>query len=624
MNRQSPRQSPDSTRKGVPARGKVEEIDAAVVRFAGDASDGMQLVGAQFMQASAIHGNSTYTLVDPSAEIRAPAGTLPGVWSFTIRFSKMPSLTAGDALDVLVATNPAALRANLADLEAGGILIVNADSFTPDELAMAGYASDPLNDGSLKDYRVLAVPMNQLSREAVARLNLIPREVSRCRNFFPLGLVFWLFDRPIEPTLKWIRDTYAKNPAMIEAGTRSLKAGYLYGETTAPLGRYRIGKGEIAAGRYRHVGGLESIGLGLITAAHQTKLPMVFASAPVAPSADLLHQMVAMKQPGVKVVQAEDDIGALNLAIGAAFGGALAVTATSGPGLSLQSEALGLAVMSELPCVVIDVQRAGPSTGMPSKTEQADLLQALCGRHGECPLVVLAQATPSDGFDVILEAIQLAVRAMTPVIVLSDVYLAQSAAPWRVPALPNLDAIAERVQRAKLAFRPYQRDEHSVRPWAVPGMARLEHRTGGLEKDIDTGVVSYDLLNHERMVKLRAEKIARLADEIPPLTVFGPDRGDLLVLGWGSTYGAIRMAVERCQSLGRKVAAAHLRHLHPMPRNLASVLKSYRKVLVPELNTGQLASVLRSSYGVAVESLSKVQGMPFTAKEIAEKIESMR
>jgi 2-oxoglutarate ferredoxin oxidoreductase subunit alpha len=619
--------APKSTPANKPTRGLVEERDEVTIRFAGDVGDGMQLVGAQFTTTSAIHGNAVCTRPDNPAEIRAPAGTLASVAGFQVHFGKHPIHTPGDRLNALVAMNPAALKANLEDLETNGLLIVNADAFTQEELEKVGYATSPLQDDSLKPYRLAAVPMNQLNLTAVARVNLSPREADRCKNFFALGLVFWLYERPLEPTLRWIRDTYAKNPAMIEANTRTLNAGYHFGETCPTLRMpYRVGKAEVVPGRYRKITGYEALALGILTAAHQTKLSLVFASFPLAPVNEILHQLCERKQANVTILQAEDDLAAINIALGASFAGALGVTATTGAGLSLQSETLGLAVMSELPCVVIDVQRPGPSTGMPSKSEQADLRLALNGRHGECPLIVLAVATPSDGFAVMLEATRLAIRYMTPVILLTDAYLSASAESWRIPSLEDLPSIE--VHQAKktdgaAAFLPYQRDERLARPWATPGTPGLEHRTGGLEKEDGTGNVSYDPLNHETMVQHRARKIARAADEIPPLEVRGPAQGELLVLGWGSTHGAIATAVERCQQKGLSVAGAHLRHLNPMPKNVGEVLKRYRKILVPELNTGQLYEVLRSVFLVDAVRLSKVQGQPFRVNEIERKIEEL-
>ena len=531
-------------------RGLIE-LDELTIRFAGDASDGMQLVGMQFAFASSQCGNTVGTLPDHPAEIRALAGTLPNVAGFQVHVATTPSYTPGDVLHALVAMNPAALKANLSDLAPGGILVVNTDTFTTEELGLAGYAHNPLDDGSLSAYRIFAVPMAQHTREAVARVNLTSREADRCKNFFALGFVCWLYQRPLEPAQRWIREIYAKNPAMIEANTRTLKAGYQHGEASAPVAAHRLGKAEIPPGRYRFITGTDALAAGLLAAAHQTKRPLVFSCFPLPPASDLLHKMVEQKQLNVKIVQAEDDLAALQMAIGAAFGGALGVTATTGPGLSLQSESLGLAVMTELPCVLIDVQRAGPSSGMPSKTEQADLLQALHGRHGDCPLVVLAVATPGDSFALVQEAVRLAIRFMTPVVVLTDTYLAHSAESWRIPDLHELPAIdvpppppLPTEKNGTAPFLPYRRNDLLARPWAIPGTPGLEHRTGGLEKEDRTGNVSYDPVNHEWMVQTRARKIALVADEIPPLTVHGAPGAQVLVLGWGSTYGVIRTAVE--------------------------------------------------------------------------------
>lgn len=608
----------------LPPHGKVEEIDAATIRFAGDVSDGVQGIGAQFTAASTAQGNAVCTLPDPPAEIRAPAGALAGVSAFQVHFSRNAIHTPGDRLNALVAMNPAALKAHLNDLEPGGILIVNADAFTPPELEQAGYRGNPLEDGTLAGYRLQAVPISQLNREAVAKANLSPREAERCKNFFALGLACWLYQRPLEPTLRWIRDTYAKNAAMIEANTRTLKAGYYHHETSDEMPIHRVAKAATPAGKYRNLNGIDALALGILTAARQAELPLVFAGFPVAPAADLLHRLCEWKQPGAKIIQAEDDLAAINLVLGAAFGGALGVTATNGQGLALQAESLGLAVAGELPCVVIDIQRAGPGAGMPNHVEQADLLQALHGRNGECPLIVLAMATPADGFAIMLEATRLAIRTMTPVIVLADAYLAQAAEVWRVPSLQELPAIHVRQpEQNGVSFLPYERDEHLARAWAVPGTPGLEHRLGGLEKEDRTGNVSYDPLNHEKMVRLRAEKIARVAETIPDLSVEGPSQGDLLVLGWGSTCGVIRAAAERCRLNGMQVANAHLRYLNPLPANLGTVLGRYRKVLLPELNAGQLAQVLRSAYAGDIVSLSKLQGQPFQVGEVEKKIHEL-
>lgn len=604
----------------LPPYGKVEEIDAAVIRIAGDISDGIYGIGVQFTAASTALGNHVWTLLDPAAEIRAPAGALAGVSAFQVHFSKAPIHTPGDRLGALLAMNPAALRAHLADLEPGGILIANSDAFTPSDLELAGYRANPLEDGSLAGYRLFAVPMNRLNREAVARVNLSPREAERARNFFALGLACWLYQRPLEPILHWVQETYTRNPPMIEANTRTLKAGFFYHETISAMPIRGVGKAEFPAGRYRQLNGIDALALGTLTAARQAKLPLVFAGFPSPPAAELLQRLVEWKQPDAKIIQAEDELAAVNLALGAAFGGALAVTATHGPGLALQSESLGLAVMSELPLVVIDLQRPGPAAGMPGKVEQADLLQAVFGRHGECPLIVLAMAHPADGFDIMLEAARLAVMAMSPVIVLADAYLTQSAQSWRVPALDQLPTIDVRRPPQATDFTPYQRDGRLARPWAAPGTPGLTHRVGGLEKEIDTGNVSYEPADHEKMVRLRSEKIARIAEIIPPLSVDGPADGDLLVLGWGSTAGAIRTAAQRCRRDGLPVANAHLRHVHPLPANLAAVLGRYRKVLVPELNAGQLAQLLRAAFPGEIVSLCKVRGQPFQVNEIEVKI----
>jgi 2-oxoglutarate ferredoxin oxidoreductase subunit alpha len=538
------------------------------------------------------------------------------VSAFQVHIGNHEIHTPGDEFQVLVALNPAALKAHLADLEPGGLLIVNSDAYLQEEWEKAGYASNPLNDETLRTWRVIAAPMNQLNQDALARINLSAREAERCKSFLVLGMVLRLFDRPLEPSLHWIRETYVKNPAMIEGPTRTFKAGYQYAESVGT--QIRVGQAALPAGRYRRITGIDALALGMLAAARRAELPLVFACSPQPAVAELLHRLCAWKQPNTKIVQAEDDPSAINLALGTSFGGALGVTATSGPGLALQSEGLGLAVMSELPCVVIDIQRAGPSTGMPTKPEQTDLLQALHGRNGESPLIVLAPATPGDAFDVMIEAVRLAVRYMAPVVVLADSYLAQSAETWSVPSLENLiplDVARSNVFGAPAAL-PYERNQRLARPWAIPGTPAHEYRTGGLEKDDRTGNVSYDPLNHQGMVKLRARKIAGIAHELPPLEITGPAMGDLLVLGWGSTFGAIRAAAERCRRKGLSVASAHLRYLHPMPKNVGDVLKGYRKVLVPEMNAGQLCSILRSAYLVDAVTLSKVQGLPFLVTEI--------
>jgi 2-oxoglutarate ferredoxin oxidoreductase subunit alpha len=608
----------------------LEELESATIRLAGDSGDGMQLAGTQFTNTSAILGNDISTLPDFPAEIRAPAGTLAGVSGFQIHFSSQDIHTPGDKLNALVAMNPAALKTNLRDLESGGILIVNKDAFTTSDLHKAGYKSNPLEDGSLAGYKVHAVPITMLNREAVADFKLSPREADRCKNFFALGLIYWLYERSLETTLKWIKDKFHKNLAVMEANSRTLRAGYNYGETTEAMPvHFRVAKAQIKPGRYRKITGNEAIALGLVAAAEISRVPLVYASYPITPASDILHQLSEMKRFGVRTMQAEDEIAAMGAAIGASFGGALGVTATSGPGICLKSEAIGLAVMTELPVVIIDVQRGGPSTGLPTKTEQADLLQAMFGRNGECPAAIVAPCSPADCFDMVFEAARLAIGFMCPVFLLSDGYLANGAEPWLIPDPAKLPRI--KVEHPTQPngngngahFLPYKRDARLVRQWAVPGTPGLEHRIGGLEKEDVTGNVSYDPANHEHMVRTRAKKIANIAQDIPLLPVDGPAEGDLLVVGWGGTYGSLRTAVQRAQRKGYKVAHAHFRYLNPMPRNTGEVLKRFKKVLVPELNCGQLRMLLRSEFLVDAVGLNKIQGKPFLVSEIESKIEEM-
>ena len=605
----------------------LKELETVTVRFAGDSGDGMQLAGTQFTNASAIFGNDISTLPDFPAEIRAPAGTLAGVSGFQIHFSSREIHTPGDRVDTLIAMNPAALRTNIKDLEKGGILIVNSDAFTDNDLRKAGYTSNPLEDGSLSGYQVHAIPITKLTREAVRELKLTTREADRCKNFFALGLVYWLYDRPMEPTLKWIREKFSKNPAILEANTRTLKAGYHYGETTEVFAvHYRVPKAKIPPGRYRKITGNEATACGLVAAALLANKPLLYCSYPITPASDILHALADRKRYGVRTFQAEDEIAAIGAAIGVAFGGGLGVTGTSGPGICLKSEAIGLAVMTELPVVIIDVQRGGPSTGLPTKTEQADLLQAMFGRNSESPVAVVAPCSPADCFDMIMEAVRLAVSYMTPVMFLSDGYLANGAEPWRIPEisqLPRIEVHHPTGPNDDGRFMPYKRDERLVRPWAVPGTPGLEHRIGGLEKEDVTGNVSYDPINHEHMVRTRAQKIANIANDIPELKVNGPERGDLLVIGWGGTYGAITTAVDKMRQQGHSVAQAHLRYLNPMPKNTGEVLKRYRRVLVPELNCGQLRMLLRAEFLVDAIGLNKIQGRPFLVSEITEKIEEV-
>lgn len=612
-----------------PAR--VEELSSATIRLCGDSGDGMQLAGTQFTNTSAVLGNDISTLPDFPAEIRAPVGTLAGVSGFQVHFSSTDIHTPGDRLDALVAMNPAALKTNVKDLQDDGILIVNKDSFAAADLKKAGYSTNPLEDGSLRKYRVYAVPVSTLTREAVADLHLSVREADRCKNFFALGLIYWLYERSLEPTLKWIQEKFAKKPEYLNANSKALKGGYNYGENTETMPvHYRVAKAQIAPGRYRKITGNEAVAMGLVAAAEVSQVPLLYASYPITPASDILHSLADMKRFGVKTMQAEDEIAAIGVAIGASFGGALGVTATSGPGICLKSEAMGLAVMTELPLVIIDVQRGGPSTGLPTKTEQADLLQAMFGRNGECPLCILAPASPADCFTMVFEAARLAIGFMTPVVLLSDGYLANGAEPWMIPNVDKLPRI--KVEHPSIPngngngeahFLPYKRDSRLVRQWALPGTPGLEHRIGGIEKEDITGNVCYDPQNHEHMVYTRAKKIANIANEIPLLEVDGPSEGDLLVIGWGGTFGSIKTAVNRAQRKGHKVAHAHLRYLNPMPRNTGEVLKRYKKVLAPELNCGQLRLLLRATFLVDVVGLNKIQGKPFLVSEIESKIEEM-
>jgi 2-oxoglutarate/2-oxoacid ferredoxin oxidoreductase subunit alpha len=603
----------------------TQELDRVTIRFAGDSGDGMQLTGTQFTRTAAVFGNDISTYPDYPAEIRAPAGSLPGVSGFQLSFSSSEIHTPGDQPDVLVAMNPAALKANIGDLPAGGALIVNGDAFTPANLTKVGYAVSPLTDGSLASYAVFDIPIGTLNARALDGLGLTSKQVDLTKNFFALGVMFWLYERSMEPTLRWIDEKFGKRPVIAESNARALKAGYAFGETTEIFHtHYRVAPAHLPPGTYRSITGNEATALGFVVAAAKAGRPLFYGSYPITPASDILHQLSGYKQFGVKTFQAEDEIAAMGATIGAAYGGAIGLTGTSGPGLALKSEALNLAVMTELPVVVVDVQRAGPSTGMPTKTEQTDLLQAMFGRNGESPLAVVAPATPAECFDLAIESVRLATRYMTPVMYLSDAFLAAGAEPWLIPDVDAIPDISVPNRTEPSGFYPYQRDPVTLsRPWAVPGTPGLEHRIGGLEKAETLGNVSYDPENHHRMVLLRAEKIARIANDIPELDVFGPPRGDLLILGWGSTYGAIRSAVERLQAEGHAVSHAHLRHLNPFPRNLGEVLGAYRQVLVPELNLGQLLMLIRARYLIDALGYGRVRGKPFRIAEIVSEAERL-
>jgi 2-oxoglutarate/2-oxoacid ferredoxin oxidoreductase subunit alpha len=606
----------------------LEEKERVVVRFAGDSGDGIQLAGNRFAAVTALIGNDLVTLPDFPAEIRAPAGTLAGVSAFQIHFASREILTPGGQPNVLVAMNPAALKVNLPELERGGIIVVNEDGFTKANLRKAAYETNPLEDGTLDDYQVFRVPMTSMTVRATEGIDEISsREAGRSKNFFALGLVSWMYSRPTDATTRWIEEKFASKPATAEANLAAFRAGYNFGETAELLHvHYEVAAAPADPGTYRAVNGTTAAALGLVAASIRSGLPLFLASYPITPASELLHELSRQRRFGVRAVQAEDEIAAANMALGAAFGGQLAVTATSGPGMDLKAETVGLAVALELPMIVIDVQRAGPSTGMPTKTEAADLLMAIHGRHGESPLPVLASATPADCFDTVLEAARIAITYRTPVIMLSDTFLANSSEPWRIPEateLPEIDPTFATGPNADGSFMPYLRDDRLARPWALPGTPGLQHVIGGLEKEHETGHISYEPDNHARMTELRAAKVAGIADEIGDLEIDDPN-GDanLLVLGWGSTYGAIVGAARRVRRRSGKVACAHLRHLNPMPRNMGEVLRGYPRVLIPEINTGQLVKLIRAEFLIDAESYTKVEGLPIFAAELDELIEA--
>ena len=601
-----------------------EERQSVVISFSGDSGDGMQLTGGQFTNTSAVVGNDVSTFPDIPAEIRAPAGTIPGLSGYQVNFAANDLYTAGDSPQVLVAMNPAALKANLPDLEPGGTIIVNTDPFNRNGLRKAGYETNPLEDDSLSGYDVHPVPLTTLTRNALADIEGMSNQAKdMCKNAFVLGLVFWMFDRPLDYTLKFYETKFAGRPEVVEANTRALKAGYYYGETAETFQtQISVPKREIVEpGMYKRITGNEAIVLGLVTAAQKAGKPLFYGSYPITPASTILEGLSALKNFDVRTFQAEDEISAMGSVIGAAFAGSLAATASSGPGIALKSEGINLAVVMELPLVVIDVQRGGPSTGLPTKTEQTDLLEVLYGRNGESPIPVIAPATPSECFDMVVEAFRIATRYMTPVFLLSDGYVANNSEPWKIPNPDSIAAIDAEPYTDPNDYQPYMRDPQTLaRPWVVPGTPGMEHRIGGLGKQDVTGNVSYAPEDHERIVHVRADKIRGIADFIPELEVTGPDQGDLLVLGWGGTYGAIRAAVEQVRDEGLDVAYAHLRYLNPFPRNLGNVLGRYKQVLVPELNLGQLAMLVQAHFPVRVVKLNKVQGCPFQIREVADKI----
>lgn len=606
------------------AEKNLEELETVTIRFAGDSGDGMQLTGTQFTNTSAVVGNDISTLPDFPAEIRAPAGSLPGVSGFQLNFSSQDIKTPGDQPNVLVAMNPAALKVNLPDLEDGGTLIINTDSFTPENLKYANYATNPLQDNSLAGYRIHKLPITTLNMNALkGNVELSRKEIDRSKNFFALGVLYWLYDRPMENTLNWIRAKFAKNPELAKANEIALKTGYNFADTTEVFTtHYTVKKAKIAPGKYRKITGNEATAIGFIAASQIAGRPLFYGSYPITPASDILHELSRHKTFGVRTFQAEDEIAAVCAAIGASFAGQIGLTGTSGPGVALKQEAIGLAVMTELPLVIVNVQRGGPSTGLPTKTEQADLFQAVWGRNGECPAIVVAPATPADCFHMAIESVRLAFKYMSPVFYLSDGYLANGAEPWAVPEMDALPKIEVTFARDPSNFMPYSRDPETLaRPYALPGTPGLEHRIGGIEKQHITGNVNYDPENHHLMVKLRQEKVDRAVNDIPLIEVMGEKTGKVLVLGWGSTYGSISSAVEKMQREGKSVSAAHLRYLNPFPRNLGEVLAGFETVIVPEMNLGQLCTMIRAKFLVDAVPFSKVKGRPFQIREIVRKVE---
>ena len=604
---------------------KRETIDKAVIRFCGDSGDGMQITGSQFTNTAALYGNDLATFPDYPAEIRAPAGTLPGVSGFQVHFSSSDVYTPGDAVDALIAMNPAALKMNLPDLRKNGILIVNLDNFKETDLRKAQITQNPLEDHSLDGYRLFAVELTRLTRAALKDLGLDAKSMDRCKNFFALGMCYWLYNRPMDSTVRWLEEKFKSKPQLVQANKLALQGGYSYCEATEAFQiSYEIPPAKLEPGLYRNISGNTALALGFVAASQKAGIPLFLGSYPITPASDILHELSMYKDFGVITFQAEDEIAAITSAIGAAYAGALGITTTSGPGMALKTEALGLAVAVELPLVVCDIQRGGPSTGLPTKTEQADLLQALFGRNSEAPIPVLAPSTPGDCFWVALEASRIAVQHMLPVIVLSDGYLANGAEPWKIPQSSELPDFKVKFETNPVDFHPYRRNPETLaRPWAIPGTPGLEHRIGGIEKQDVTGNISYDPLNHEHMVRLRAEKVELIANDIPEATVAGDQSGDLLIVAWGSTHGPITAALKAEREQGKRIGHVHLRYLNPLPRNLGDILKRYKQILVPEMNMGQLLMVLRAKYLVDAQGYNKIQGKPFKQAEIEAKIEEM-
>jgi 2-oxoglutarate ferredoxin oxidoreductase subunit alpha len=604
---------------------KRETIDKAVIRFCGDSGDGMQITGSQFTNTVALYGNDLATFPDYPAEIRAPAGTLPGVSGFQVHFSSSNVYTPGDSVDVLIAMNPAALKMNLPDLRTNGILIVNSDDFKETDLRKAQITVSPLEDHSLDGYRLFAVELTKLTRAALKDVGLDAKSMDRCKNFFALGMCYWLYNRSMEPTLRWLDDKFKNKPQLVTANKLAMQAGYSFCEATEAFQiSYEIPPAKLSPGVYRNISGNAALALGFVAASQQAGIPLFLGSYPITPASDILHELSMYKDFGVTTFQAEDEIAAVSSAIGASYTGALAITTTSGPGMALKTEAIGLAVAVELPLVICDIQRGGPSTGLPTKTEQADLLQALYGRNSEAPVPVLAPSSPGDCFWIALEASRIANKYMVPVIILSDGYLANGAEPWKVPTVAELPQIPVHFETNPEGFLPYKRNPSTLaRPWAIPGTPGLEHRVGGIEKQDVTGNINYEPLNHEHMVRTRAEKVEGIAQDIPEIVPEGDPSGDLLIVAWGSTAGPITAAMKIMREKGHRIGHVHLRYLNPLPRNLGDILKGYKRVLVPEMNMGQLVMILRAKFLVDAESYGKIQGKPFKQSEIEAKIEEL-
>jgi len=602
----------------------TEPIDKVVIRFAGDSGDGIQTIGDQLGLSSAVAGNDIATLPDFPAEIRAPAGTVYGVSGFQMQFSSIPTATAGDEPDVLVLFNPAAMIRHLPDLPKGGTVILDSGNFTERNFKLVNLTSNPLEDGTLDDYRVIQVEFTNLTKEALKPLGVKGKAAKRCANFFALGLTYWIYSRPLAPTLNFLKEKFKNKPEIVEANTVALKAGYHYGETAEEFeARYEVPENQaIPPGTYRSVNGNQAVAMGLVTAARKAQLDLLFAGYPITPASDLLHNLSALRHMGVKTFQAEDEIAAIGVAIGGAYAGQLAATASSGPGISLKGEFLGFALSVELPLVVVNVQRGGPSTGLPTKMEQSDLLQAIYGRHGESPLPVVAASSPADAFAAAFEAARIALRHMTPVILLCDGNIAFGTEPWRIPDSADLPEIPVVFHTDTEDFRPFARDEHLGRPWAIPGTPGLEHRIGGLEKEHETGNISYDPDNHQLMTDLRAEKIEAVAADYPPTEIVGARKGKLLVISWGSPFGPVRTAVDRFQKTGAQVSHIHLRYLNPLPADLFEIMKGFDRVLVPENNTGQLSFILRAKTLTDVEGFNQVRGLPFRVGDVESAIQA--